>query len=146
MGQSGSRSNRNATLPRSIRSTEPSQAATHVRMDEEPGASVLLKREIDALLARTYPIVEKLRAVRQGAADGQGHGRIAVATGRADAHALTDQLEKGGQVSLKVTGLYGRLVVCAPPSLGAPPISTGFNLAAGVLAVLEGAHQSSFFR
>src|ERR687897_58336 len=37
------------------------------------------------------------RAPRQGAGDGEGHGRIAVDTGRADAHALTDQLEQGSE-------------------------------------------------
>jgi hypothetical protein len=48
-------------------------------------------------LASTDPIVEMLRAPRQGAGDGEGHGRIAVDTGRADAHALTDQLEQGSE-------------------------------------------------
>jgi hypothetical protein len=42
-------------------------------------------------------IAEQLRGLRQCAGDGQGQGRIAVDSGGADAHALTDQIEQSSQ-------------------------------------------------
>jgi hypothetical protein len=47
---------------------------------------------------------KKFGALRQRAGDDEGHGRIAVDTGGADAHALTDESKQAARVSLKVTG------------------------------------------
>jgi hypothetical protein len=58
-------------------------------MHEESGASVLLEREVESLVlvASTDPIAEEVRALRQGAGDGEGQGWIAVDAGRTNADA-----------------------------------------------------------
>jgi hypothetical protein len=64
-----------------------------------------------------------LRALRQGAGDGQGHGRTAVDAGGADAHALTDQLEQGSQSLVE-----GHGALRTPGHLRAPDPRRAANL------------------